>query len=100
MSALTSVEAELHKELLRNVILTGGVACLPGLPERFDEELRTAAAGCGARRLPHSGVACLPHTLGWALPVGVAWRWRTGRDCCLVGVGRTGLPGLLAPALS
>ena len=43
LSAIAAVEPELHKELLRNVLVTGGLACLPGLPERFEEELRVAA---------------------------------------------------------
>jgi actin-related protein 4 len=33
----------MHKELLRNVLLVGGLACLEGLPERLEGELLRAA---------------------------------------------------------
>jgi len=49
MAAFHAAEAEMHKELMRNIILTGSVSCLSGLPERFEEELRV---GLGNSRLP------------------------------------------------
>jgi actin-like protein 6A len=44
MNAIGSVEGEMHKELLRHVILTGGLTCMPGMNERLEDELRAAAA--------------------------------------------------------
>ncbi len=43
LNAISSVEGDMHKELLRHVILTGGLTCMPGLPERLEDELRAAA---------------------------------------------------------
>lgn len=43
LNAIGSVDTELHKELLKNVVFTGGVASMPGLPERLDGELRDGA---------------------------------------------------------
>jgi len=38
-----SAEADLHKELLRNVVVTGGGACMSGMPERLEAELKVTA---------------------------------------------------------
>lgn len=46
VGAIASVEAELHKELLRSVVVTGNVACLPGVAERLQHELSHAAHAC------------------------------------------------------
>jgi len=51
LGCLTLVDPESHKELLRNVVLTGGGACLSGLPERFDAELKHAARRCGVHTI-------------------------------------------------
>ena len=42
LASVLATEAEWHKELVRNVILTGGASLLPGLPERLELELRQA----------------------------------------------------------
>ena len=44
LGAIQAAEPETHKELLRHVVVTGGLACMPGLAERFEDELRVAAA--------------------------------------------------------
>ena len=43
LGAIERVEPDYHKELLRSVVVTGGVACLPGVPERLDAEIAAAA---------------------------------------------------------
>ncbi len=47
LSSLHAVDPEMHKELVRNVVLSGGVSCMLGLPERFEEELRAACTASG-----------------------------------------------------
>lgn len=47
-ASISSVEPELHKELLRNIVLIGGLACLTGLPERLADELLHAAKSADA----------------------------------------------------
>jgi actin-related protein len=42
LGAIGAAEAELHKELLRSVVVTGHVACLAGVAERFEHELAAA----------------------------------------------------------
>ncbi len=42
LASVLATEAEWHKELVRNVVLTGGASLLPGLPERLELELRQA----------------------------------------------------------
>ena len=42
LASVLATEAEWHKELLRNVVITGGASLLPGLPERLELELRQA----------------------------------------------------------
>jgi len=41
---ISALEPEQHKELLRNVVLTGGASCLAGLPERLEAALRLKAS--------------------------------------------------------
>ena len=42
-TTLHACEHEYHKELVRNVVLTGGGSCLPGLTDRLEMELKNAA---------------------------------------------------------
>jgi len=44
LNAVAALEPEQHKELLRNVVLTGGASCLAGLPERLEAALRLKAS--------------------------------------------------------
>ena len=79
ISAMHAVEPELHKELVRNTVLCGGLACMQGLPERFEAEIRAlvqpptrAHAPCHlpappraltlAGRLPRFGTCAHPHS--------------------------------------
>jgi len=43
LSTLALCESDYHKELVRNVVLTGGGSCLPGLTDRLEMELKNAA---------------------------------------------------------
>lgn len=58
LSAIASLEPDTHKELLRSVIVTGSVACLPGVPERLEQELAAAA-----RASPVATIAQQAHRL-------------------------------------
>ena len=46
LNAVNVADSDAHRELLRNVVLTGGGSCLPGLVERLEVELRTLALRC------------------------------------------------------
>jgi len=48
LSTLSGMDPDYHKELIRNVVLTGGGSCLSGLPERFENELRVMARNSDA----------------------------------------------------
>jgi len=43
LNSIATTDGDLHKELMRHVVLTGGMTSMPGLPERFEAELRAAA---------------------------------------------------------
>ncbi|KAL1527833.1 hypothetical protein AB1Y20_009214 [Prymnesium parvum] len=46
LSSLKDVEGDYHKDLMKNIVVTGGGSCLPGLVERLDVELNAAARAC------------------------------------------------------
>eukprot|EP00308_Calcidiscus_leptoporus_P012328 CAMPEP_0119355176 /NCGR_PEP_ID=MMETSP1334-20130426/4044_1 /TAXON_ID=127549 /ORGANISM="Calcidiscus leptoporus, Strain RCC1130" /LENGTH=411 /DNA_ID=CAMNT_0007368923 /DNA_START=13 /DNA_END=1248 /DNA_ORIENTATION=- len=46
LEAVKCAEPELHKDLLRNVVVCGDASCLLGLPERLEAELKFSAQLC------------------------------------------------------
>eukprot|EP01047_Picozoa_sp_COSAG01_P015128 COSAG01_NODE_751_length_13837_cov_78.727981_16_plen_360_part_00 len=78
-AAAAAAAAQAATALLRNIVVVGGTADLPGLPRRLAEEVKAAAAaaagdggGAGRRRCAASG--------GWAEPPRLQCRGGRGRE--------------------
>ena len=46
-NAILSNDVDLHRDLFRDIVLTGGNTMFPGFCERFDHEIRTLCEGQG-----------------------------------------------------
>ena len=53
VTAMERMEADYHKELLRSVVVTGNIACLPGVPERLEHEVFVAAQNSKRESIKH-----------------------------------------------